>query len=126
MKRFDSMNVIPLIDVMLVLLAIVLLTASFIVHDKLDIQLPQTEHTSSYNPEQQELLNVALDHKGQIYWDGDPVNIGQLRNNLAQLTRQTHIQLRVDQQVAFLHFVELMDQFKEQNHDQLTILTERK
>lgn len=126
MKRFDSMNVVPLIDVMLVLLAIVLLTASFIVHDKLDIQLPKTEHTTSYNPDDQLKLNVSLDQQGQVYWDSEPVALVEFQHNLAQLERTTHIQLKVDQLVEFRHFVALMDSIKLHQHDNITILTERK
>ncbi|HEY9016985.1 biopolymer transporter ExbD [Thiomicrospira sp.] len=126
MKRFDSMNVVPLIDVMLVLLAIVLLTASFIVTDKLDIQLPKTEHTSPYNPDNEEKLNLSIDQHGQFYWDGEKLNAEQFSHQLSQLEASTHIQLRVDQLVEFRHFVRLMDIIKRQQHDNLTILTERK
>ncbi|UQB42961.1 biopolymer transporter ExbD [Thiomicrospira microaerophila] len=126
MKRFDSMNVIPLIDVMLVLLAIVLLTASFIVHDKIDIQLPQTENTASFNPEDREKLNLSLDNSGQLYWDGEPIQTDGLNQKMAQLDRNTLIQLRVDQAVEFHFFVTLMDIVKKYQHDNITILTERK
>lgn len=126
MKRFDSMNVVPLIDVMLVLLAIVLLTASFIVNDKLDIQLPKTEHTSTYDPDNEDKLNISIDQHGQFYWDGEEVNSEQFGQQLSQLEASTHIQLRVDQLVEFRHFVRLMDMLKRQQHDNLTILTERK
>lgn len=126
MKRFDSMNVIPLIDVMLVLLAIVLLTASFIVHDKIDIQLPKTENTASYNPEDRIKLNLSLDHSGQIYWDGEAIQTEGLNQKMAQLDRDTLIQLRVDQAVEFHFFVTLMDIVKKYQHDNISILTERK
>ena len=126
MKRFDSMNVIPLIDVMLVLLAIVLLTASFIVHDKIDIQLPKTENTASFAPEDQQKLNLSLDNSGQLYWDGEPIQTDGLNQKMAQLDRNTLIQLRVDQSVEFHFFVTLMDIVKKYQHDKITILTERK
>jgi biopolymer transport protein ExbD len=126
MKRFDSMNVIPLIDVMLVLLAIVLLTASFIVHDKIDIQLPKTENTASFNPDEREKLNLSLDNTGQLYWDGEAIQTEGLNQKMAQLDRNTLIQLRVDQSVEFHFFVTLMDSVKKYQHDNITILTERK
>ncbi|WP_044406966.1 biopolymer transporter ExbD [Thiomicrospira microaerophila] len=126
MKRFDSMNVIPLIDVMLVLLAIVLLTASFIVHDKIDIQLPKTENTTSFNPEDRVKLNLSLDSSGQMYWDGEAIQTNDLNQKIAQLDRNTLIQLRVDQAVEFHFFVTLMDIVKKHQHDNISILTERK
>jgi len=42
MKKFDSINVIPFIDIMLVLLAIVLTTATFVANGQLDIALPSS------------------------------------------------------------------------------------
>lgn len=125
MKRVDNMNVIPLIDVMLVLLAIVLLTASFIVHDKLDINLPQTQHTKSHKPEEKDAINMALDKDGQAYWQGEPIHLSQVKMELAQLEKDQLLQLKVDQKVEFQHFVSLIDLIKEQDHTNLTILTER-
>jgi hypothetical protein len=43
MKRMDQINVIPFIDVMLVLLAIVLTTATFLIEGRLPIRLPAAE-----------------------------------------------------------------------------------
>ena len=40
MKKFDQINVIPFIDIMLVLLAIVLMTATFIAQGKIDAKTP--------------------------------------------------------------------------------------
>lgn len=126
MKRFDTMNVIPLIDVMLVLLAIVLLTASFIVHDKLDIELPKTEHTQASQPQNEEIINLALDKAGLVYWQGDTVALELIPLKLSEISTNTPLHLKVDHQVEFQHFVALMDKIKLQQHDNLTILTERK
>lgn len=120
------MNVIPLIDVMLVLLAIVLLTASFIVHDKIDIQLPQTENTATFSPDDRETLNLSLDTNGHIFWDGELIPTDGLNQKMAALDRNTLIKLRVDQAVEFHYFVTLMDIVKKYQHDNITILTERK
>lgn len=126
MKRVDSMNVIPLIDVMLVLLAIVLLTASFIVHDKLDIQLPKTEHTESMQQDNEKHQFLALDHEGKIYWDSQLIEKEQFKKKLAALNKEASLQLKVDQTVEFRHFVDMIDQIKHQQLDNLTILTERR
>lgn len=126
MKRFDTMNVIPLIDVMLVLLAIVLLTASFIVHDKLDIELPKTEHTQASQTQNEEIINLALDKAGLVYWQGDTVSLEHIPLKLSEIASTTPLHLKVDHQVEFQHFVALMDKIKLQQHDNLTILTERK
>lgn len=42
-KRFDSINVIPFIDIMLVLLVMVLTTATFIKQGIIPVDLPQAK-----------------------------------------------------------------------------------
>ena len=44
MKKFDEINIIPFIDIMLVLLAIVLVTASFISQGKIQVNVQQALH----------------------------------------------------------------------------------
>ncbi|OYV24794.1 MAG: energy transducer TonB, partial [Halothiobacillus sp. 20-54-6] len=43
MRRFDQINVIPFIDIMLVLLAIVLTTATFIAQGEISVNLPEAK-----------------------------------------------------------------------------------
>lgn len=47
MKKVESMNVVPFIDIMLVLLVIVLTTASFVQTSKLPISIPQVDKDST-------------------------------------------------------------------------------
>ncbi|MBO1924427.1 MULTISPECIES: biopolymer transporter ExbD [Thiomicrorhabdus] len=127
MKRFDNINVIPLIDVMLVLLAIVLTTASFIVQDKLNIELPKTENTESYQPNTElDPLSLAIDQNNQILVKEEIHSTEQLASVFAALPKEQAITLRVDQQANFGTFVEVVDLLKGQNLNNLTILTEKK
>lgn len=123
MRRIDQINVVPLIDVMLVLLAVVLVTATFIVHDKLDIQLPQTQQATSAMS-LPEALHLALDAKGHLYLNDQPITLAQLS---AQLHAAPHrpLELRVDQRTAFGDFVAVIERIKSvQPPPPLTILTE--
>lgn len=127
MKRFDNINVIPLIDVMLVLLAIVLMTASFIVQDKLNIELPQTENTQSYQPPTEiDPIALAIDKDNQIMLQEQAQNMEQLATLFAGLSKQQPITLRVDQSANFGTFVKVIDLLKGQELNNLTILTEKK
>ena len=51
MKKFDQINVIPFIDIMLVLLAIVLMTATFIAQGKIDVNLPTSKAPATLHSE---------------------------------------------------------------------------
>ncbi len=83
MKRMDTINVIPFIDIMLVLLAIVLTTATFLVEGRLDIRLPKA--TAEPRPEVMERVEVAIGREGEFYLDGAPVELDPLASRLSAL-----------------------------------------
>jgi biopolymer transport protein ExbD len=122
MKRFETINVIPFIDIMLVLLAIVLTTATFIVEGKLDIRLPesQAQVRAEAQLEQREL---AIGEDGSLYVDSAPVELSVLGDLLDALDENTPVILRVDAGVRFSRFVQVVDLLKAANLKRLTILT---
>lgn len=127
MKRFDNINVIPLIDVMLVLLAIVLTTASFIVKDNLKIELPETESTQAYVPSKEAPpLNFHIDHNNQIYLDEVAQTIDQIHGHIMTLNKKQTIVIQVDKSANFGSFVNLIDLLKKHQLNNLTILTKSK
>lgn len=124
LKRFDSMNVIPLIDVMLVLLAIVLMTASFIVKDTLNIDLPETSNTQSYVPDNNQTpIFLYINQNNQYYVDEEIQTLDAINTLFTSLESNQAITLQVDKQADFGTFVSLVDALKGQNLNNLTILT---
>lgn len=122
MKKFDQINVIPLIDVMLVLLAVVMVTASFISYDRLKLALPQTQQANSATPEPN-ALDLALDAKGTLFINDKPATLTMLSAQLHNESRP--IVLRVDRHCAFEHFISVIERIKSVTPPpQLTILTE--
>ncbi|MEA3404212.1 MAG: biopolymer transporter ExbD [Pseudomonadota bacterium] len=127
MKRFDSINVIPLIDVMLVLLAIVLLTATFIVKDSLNIDLPETESTQSYVPPKDELpIKFHIDANNRFFYNEEHSNLDAIQRTVASLSKEQSIIIQVDKSADFGQFVALIDLLKAQQLNNLTILTKAK
>lgn len=59
MKRFDQINMIPFIDIMLVLLAIVLTTATFVSQGLIEVNLPNAQQVSEA-PGDKEPLKLRL------------------------------------------------------------------
>lgn len=121
MKRMDTINVIPFIDIMLVLLAIVLTTATFIVEGRLDIRLPKA--TAEARPESLERVEIGVGREGELYLDAAPVELEPLALRLSALDPQTAVVLRVDAQARFERFVAVVDLLKARGLDRLTILT---
>lgn len=121
MKRIDGINVIPFIDIMLVLLAIVLTTATFIVEGRLEIRLPDA--ASREAPQIADRVELAVDKDGQIFLGAEPTTLAELEARLAGLEPETPIVLRVDAESRFAGFVAVVDLLKARGMDKLTILT---
>lgn len=122
-KRFDSINVIPFIDIMLVLLAIVLMTATFIVQGDLDVQLPVAENSAAPEPEL-EPMRIAIDAAEDLYWAGEPIDLTTLDVLLEAAAAEEAtgaIVLSVDQRVPFRRFVEVVDLIKGHGLERMSI-----
>lgn len=127
MPRFETINVIPLIDVILVLLAIVLTTASFIVKDNLKIDLPETASTQNYvPPADQTPIRFDIDKDNQLHLDQQPQTLQFAEQFLKTLTKEQVIIIQVDKKAEFGAFVGLVDALKAEQLNNLTILTQSK
>lgn len=127
MKRFDQINMIPFIDIMLVLLAIVLTTASFISQGLIPVDLPKAEQ-SEQAPGDEHSLEIAINAQNQIFLDGNPVTAATLAEQLkphAAHAATMPILLRVDKAAAFEHFISVVDVLKAGHFDKLSIQTEQ-
>lgn len=120
MKPFNQINVIPFIDIMLVLLAIVLLTATFISTQQIDLELPTAENTVSADDET--VVNIAIDTQQQFYFDEEMIEQEQLAEKLALLEQSTHIVLSVDKLVPFEKFIHVVDLLKARQLENLSIM----
>lgn len=108
MKKFDQINVIPFIDIMLVLLAIVLMTATFISKGKIDVAIPQSN--SEVKLKQADIVKLlTITKEGKFYRDGELVTAEQLDKLLATWDKQEKITLKVDAGVPFQKFIDMTD-----------------
>ena len=123
MKRFDQINMIPFIDIMLVLLAIVLTTATFISQGVIDIDLPVAESAKTLQEAKEKALEIAINAENQVFLDGESSTQELLTIRLENLTKDTPVLLRVDKEVAFKHYVGVIDLLKKYKLDKLTIIT---
>ncbi len=123
MRRFDQINVIPFIDIMLVLLAIVLTTATFISQGRLDIDLPKA--SSKPLPESQQTVRLAIGRDETIFYQEMPVSLAMLENRVSQLDKNTRILFSVDKAVPFQQFVHVIDLLKQQRIERLSIITKK-
>lgn len=74
-----EINMIPLIDVMLVLLIVFIVAAPLLTH-AVKVDLPRA--SSVPNREQPENIQLSLDYDGGIFWNGLPVAEAELENRM--------------------------------------------
>ena len=124
MKRFDQINMIPFIDIMLVLLAIVLTTASFVSTGLIEVDLPKAGEVSEA-PRNDKPVEISIDAENQLYFAKEKLQIDQLGTRLDPLPKDQFIVLRVDKVAVFEHFIALLDELKSRKFTNLSIQTEQ-
>lgn len=108
MKKFDEINIIPFIDIMLVLLAIVLVTASFISQGKIQVNVPKATTTQTIQADDLAKL-LTITEENQFFYNDKPIDTEQLKVEIATWDKTQKVTLKVDGAVAFEKFVELTD-----------------
>ncbi len=120
-KRFDSINVIPFIDIMLVLLVMVLTTSTFIKQGIIPVDLPQAKAAQKEDIKKE--ITIYVNAKGELFFDKDKVDLQTLENRLSATSKEQIIVLRSDKESKFQDFVSVMDILKRLGHEQLYIVT---
>ena len=120
-KRFDQINVIPFIDIMLVLLVMVLTTATFIKQGVIPVDLPEAKATQKEDTQKE--VTVYVNAKGEMFFEKERVDLAQLEQKLSSITKKQTVVLRSDKESKFQDFVSVMDILKRLGHEQLYIVT---
>ena len=122
MPKKEGLNVIPLIDIMLVLLAIVLSISTFIAQGKIPIDLPSAESAQQYN-EDKKKISVVIDKDNNFFIDDTQINPDELKTKLNEIDAKTLVELRSDKDSKFDSFVRVIDILKEKGHENFAIQT---
>jgi len=76
-----DINVTPLVDVVLVLLIILMVTATAIVSKTLPVELPEAS-TSEAPPATPRTLGITIDDSGALFLDREPVSLEELETQV--------------------------------------------
>ena len=121
-KKFDEINVIPFIDIMLVLLVMVLTTATFIKQGVIPVNLPEAKTTEKQEQNKKE-TTIYVNAKGKIFLEKNKIDLKTLKLKLSQIPKNQTVILRSDKASKFQDFVNVMDILKKLGHEQLYIVT---
>ena len=122
-REFDYINVIPLVDVMLVLLTIVLTTSTFIATGAIRVELPEV---SSKTEAVLKTTLVEIDQKGTLYLNSEPTSLDDLRCDMGPLDRGTPILIRADREIHLQRFVDVLDMVRTLGFLKVSLQTEHK
>jgi biopolymer transport protein ExbD len=120
-KEFDYINVIPFVDVMLVLLTIVLTTSTLVAAGSIPLQLPQA---SRNREDLLRIQTIEIDRTGTIYYNAAPVCQRALFEALRNVDRSTPILIRADRKIALQTFVNVLDVIKTGGFTRVSLQTE--
>ena len=130
-RPMSDINVVPYIDVMLVLLIIFMITAP-IVQQGVEIDLPQAS-AKPMSPDQDEPVIVSVDKKGDFYLDiGDdpdkPIDAQLMVNRVAavrQLKPNVPVLVRGDREVGYGSVIDAMVLLQRAGVEKVGLMTEQ-
>jgi len=121
-KSFDSINVVPFIDIMLVLLTIVLATATFIKSGQIPVKLPTEAKSDAYV----ESPSVVITGGGDFMFGGRQYSLEELSALFDVMDKSTVITVQADREAQIQPFADLMTLLKDKGFQSISLKTEVK
>ena len=103
-----EINMVPLIDVVLVLLVIFIVTAPLLTN-AVKLDLPKA--TSTADIQKPEKIEFAIDAGGQLFWNGERLSREEAQTRFTQAGEkrpQPEVYLRADQNVPYRYVAEML------------------
>ena len=117
-QDIDQINVIPLVDVMLVLLVIVLTTATFISTGQIPVSLAKAKEVGD---RQDVPIVITLNADGNLFLNDKPLNIASLKAALNHESRDSAVIVRADKTTLLERFVSLVDDVRGLGFQQVSL-----
>lgn len=108
-----SINVTPLVDVMLVLLIIFMITTP-LMQAKVEVELPKADLTAEEKLRTD--IDLAIDARGQVWWNDQPRSLTALEADLKRAARenpQPEIKIRADFNLRYQVVREVVEKVKD-------------
>jgi biopolymer transport protein ExbD len=122
-EEFSGINVIPLVDIMLVLLTIVLITSNFMVRGIIPVNLPKSDSAAADTLK--EVIVVEISKEGVIHYEGNILSLEDLSEKISSFPRDTQVILSADKELMLQPFVRVVDTLKNIGFSKISIQTER-
>ena len=109
----NEMNLIPLIDIMLVLMIIFLVTAT-VANPSIPLTLPKT--TAEIQPPPQKPITINVNQQGEVAWNAEVVSLDELEQRFQDQAKQSvqpTIVLRADKESKYDTVAQVMSRASE-------------
>jgi len=118
----SEINMVPFVDVVLVLLIIFMITAP-ILQSGIEVDVPKTKTVREITEQR---LVITIDKAQRVYLGNEPINIHDLAARVhSQLKKpQDAVFLRCDQTVPFGSFATVVDSLRQAGSNNISIVTE--
>lgn len=120
----NEMNLIPLIDIMLVLMIIFLVTAT-VANPSIPLTLPQTSAEIVDLPPEQ--IQVSINANGEVAWDDQIISLDELQtrfNDASQQAQQPTVVLRADKDARYDTVAQVMSRASEAGLSDIAFATD--
>ncbi len=122
-QEISCINVIPFVDIMLVLFTIVLTTSTFIATGGIAVQLPKA---SASAVDTVRVQIIEIDRSGALFFRGTKRTLPELYQEIKPFDRATPFIIRADREIALQDFVDVLDMVKATGFHKVSLQTERK
>lgn len=121
-KRYEGINVVPFIDVLLVLLAIVFVISNFIALGKIDVNLP-TSSTKELIKDVKH--NIVINDKKEFYLNDVRLSKDEMANKIASFSKEDFITIVSDKQSVYEDFIFVVDLLKAKGIEKISMAVKR-
>jgi biopolymer transport protein ExbD len=123
LKRPEGMNVVPFIDVMLVLLSIVLTVSTFIAQGKIKVDLPSASSAVIIETINTPPLELIIGENDKLYINDKEVTLEQFKARVILLRNSDEVVILGDKISSFGRFIDVIDILKNKGHENIQIVT---
>jgi len=117
--ELDQINIIPLVDVMLVMFVIVLTTASFITTGQIPVNLAKAKGAEAERKDVPLVITVVND--GRLYFNDQPIPPDGLKMVLPSHPRESRVLVRADEMLLLRRFVNVVDEVRTLGFKQVSL-----
>lgn len=122
-REFDYINVIPFVDIMLVLLTIVLTTATFIARGEIPVNLPDAKNREGKSGAP---VVITLTADGKLFINESEVREAGFEDDLDGYSSNSSILIKADKTVYIERLVRIIDGLKGKGFERVSMEVEGK